>query len=109
MVSAALGNLIAGIAEVEALQRANPSPQRGGGFSRPQIVRAIGRAQVVLLSGHLERYVYALNDEAADFIVARAPQASDLPDEIRLIHARDVVDELAQTEWKNRADKLRGY
>jgi hypothetical protein len=109
MTSAALRGLLSGIAEISALQRANPTPQQGGGFTRPEIVRAVGRAEVVLLSSHLERYLYALNEEAIDCILLQGPIAIRLPDEIRLLHARDVVDELARTQWKNRAAQLRKY
>jgi hypothetical protein len=109
MTSAALDGLLAGIAEVQALQRANPTPQQGGGFTRPEIVRAMGRAEVVLLSSHFERYLYALNEEACQFVVELAPPSAKLSQEIRLIHAREVVDELARMNWENREEKLRLY
>jgi len=109
MTSSALQGLLSGIAEISALQRANLTPQQGGGFTRPQIVRAIGRSEIVLLSSHLERFLYALNEEAVDCILSNKPVASKLPDEIRLLHAKGVVDELSQTQWKNRAVQLRSY
>ena len=109
MASAALAGLLAGIVEIEALQRANPSPLQGGGFRRPEIVRAIGRAEVVLLSGHFERYLYALNDETCQWIVGRSPRASAIPEAIRLLHSRARIDDLAETQWDRRADKLTAY
>ena len=109
MPSAALLSLYAALAEIDALQRANPSPLRGGGLARPQIVRAIGRAEIVLLVSHLERYLYAVNEEALQHILACNLQASQVPEEIRLLHTRDPIDELTAMQWKNRGDKLRFY
>ena len=109
MASAAFSHLLTGIDEVAALQKANPSPREGGGFTRPQISRAIGRSQVLLLSGHFERYLYTVNEEAVDFVIRCAPEARLLSDDIRLLHTRGVIDALARTEWKNRAEQLREY
>jgi hypothetical protein len=91
------------------LQRANPTPQQGGGIGRPAIVRAIGRGETVLLSGHFERYVYALNEEAAFCVSERRPSVDRLPSEVRLRHARHVIDELGLTQWNNWAEKLKAY
>lgn len=109
MASAALVNLLAALDEVSALQRANPSPAQGGGFSRPQVARAIGRAEVVLLCSHFERYLYALNEEAVAHLLSLAINADRLSEELRLIHSRYLVDELARVQWNNRADKLRDF
>lgn len=89
------------------MQRANPSPQEGGGLTKPDVVRALGRAGVVLLSSHFERYLYALNEEAVAFIVSQSVQARLIPEEIRLLHAKLPVDTLAQTAWDRRGDQLR--
>ena len=55
---------------VTALQRANPSPT-GSAPALPEVTRAIGRASVVILSSHFERYLYAVNEEACT-VVERA-------------------------------------
>lgn len=107
MASAALEGLRAGLLEISAMQRANPSPQAGGGLTRPAVVRAIGRAEVVLLSSHFERYLYALNEEAVTVVLNGSIPAGKLPEEVRLLHSRPPVDALAQTAWDRRADKLR--
>src|SRR6478672_1195555 len=107
MVSNSLEGLRAGLLEIDAMQRANPTPQEGGGLTRPDVVRALGRAEVVLLSSHFERYLYALNEESTAFIVSQSVEARRIPDEIRLLHAKPPVDTLAQTAWDRRADQLR--
>jgi hypothetical protein len=109
MTSRALEGLLEGLSEVSALQLANPTPQQGGGLASPEIVRVMGRAGVVLLSGHLERYLYALNEEAVECLLKEETVAGDLSDEIRLLHARAVVDDLARTQWNNRVALLRQY
>lgn len=91
------------------MQRANPSPAEGGGFSRPQVARAIGRAEVVLLCSHFERYLYALNEESVAHLLSFAIDADRLSEELRLVHSRDLVDELSQVQWNKRADKLREF
>lgn len=109
MPSKALDGLLSGLDEIDAMQRANPSPQEGGGLTKPSVVRALGRAEVVLLSSHFERYLYALNEEAVALILANAVQARSLPEEIRLLHVRAPLEVLAQTSWDRRADKLRDF
>jgi RiboL-PSP-HEPN len=109
MASDALEALIAALGEINALQRANPSPQAGGGLTRPEVVRALGRAAVVLLSGHLEAYLYALNREAVECVLGANVDAGLLPLELRLVHARYAIDDLAGTSWGNRADGVRDY
>ena len=109
MASKALEGLRAGLAEIDALQRANPTPQEGGGLTRPSVVRALGRAEVVLLSSHFERYLYALNEEAANVLMSQLVEANRLPDEMRLLHAKGPVDALAQTSWDRRSDQLRAF
>ena len=69
MPSKALEGLLSGLDEIDAMQRANPTPQEGGGLTKPDVVRALGRAEVVLLSSHFERYLYALNEEAVALIL----------------------------------------
>ena len=109
MSSHALEDLLVALAEVDALQRANPTPAEGGGIRRPAVVRALGRVEVVLLSGHFERYIYALNEEAVDAVLSAAPVAARLPEGLRLLHSAGRIDELAGTQWDRRAEKLRSY
>lgn len=95
MPSKALDGLLSGLDEIDAMQRANPSPEEGGGLTKPSVVRALGRAEVVLLSSHFERYIYALNEEAVALIVENAVQARRLPEEIRLLHIKEPLAVLA--------------
>lgn len=107
MGSTALTQLLDGLDEIEALQRANPSPSAGGGFDRPAITRAIGRAEVVLLSGHLEQYVYGVHQEMVDVLEGRATLAGQIPVVIRLRQSRPVIDTLGTIQWDRREDLLR--
>ncbi len=67
MGSQSLAALSIAIHEISLLQQVNPSPF-GAQPSRPDITRAIGRASVVLLSSHFERYFYAINEEAVGVV-----------------------------------------
>lgn len=109
MTSKALDGLLSGLDEIDAMQRANPSPQEGGGLTKPSVVRALGRAEVVLLSGHFERYLYALNEEAVALVLANAVQARSVPEEVRLLHIKAPIESLAQMNWERRADQLRVF
>jgi hypothetical protein len=104
-----LGELLAAINEVGALQRANPSPSDSSPFRRPEVTRAIGRAQVVLLSSHFERYIYQVNEEAVEFLVARAIEVGKMPLQLRLLHARPPAEELVQSKWEQRETALRDF
>ncbi len=109
MSSPALEELEEALKEIEALQKANPSPASSSAFKRPDVTRAIGRAEVVLLSSHFERYIYRLNQHAVEFVVEVQPMACLLPDEIRLRHSRVPVDHLVQIQWTDRAEALKQY
>jgi hypothetical protein len=109
VASRALDELSQALEEIEALQRANPSPAQGGGLTRPQVTRAIGRAETVLLASHFERFVYSLIGEAAETVVNREIPARRLPEELRLQHSRGVIDRIAMTQWDRRAQGLRSY
>jgi hypothetical protein len=107
MPSAALSNLKRGLEEISALQAATPTIRDG--LRNPDAVRAVGRSAVVLLSSHLERFVYALFEEAVSAICQSAVPAQRLPNKLRLQHARQPVDELSLTAWERRADKLTAF
>src|ERR1700722_15599003 len=95
MPSNALVALLVGLAEIESLQRPNPSPQQGSGLRRPQIVRAIGRSEIVLLSSHFERYIRAVNEEAVDRVCNSAAFSDDLTERLKLEHSRHVIDTIS--------------
>jgi len=104
--SAPLAALLAAIVEVRTLELSNPSPT-GGPPQNPPLTRAIGRACVVLLSAHLERYIHAINEETVNVLLTAGVQSSSVPELIRLLHLRQPIDELARTQWTGRGSKLR--
>jgi hypothetical protein len=109
MPSNALSALVVGLAEIEALQRANPSPAKGSGLKRPEVVRAIGRSEVVLLSSHFERYLYALNQEAVDAVCNSGAISDVLPEKLKLEHSRQPIEIISSTAWERRAPILAQY
>lgn len=106
MTSTALSALHDGLREIEALQRANPSPAAGGGLTRPDVTRAIGRAEVVLLCSHLEQFVYALVEAATDALATAATPSENLSRELRLLHSKAPIEDASMTAWERREDKL---
>jgi hypothetical protein len=109
MPSNALSALVVGLAEIEALQRANPSPEKGSGLKRPEVVRAIGRSEVVLLSSHFERYLYAVNQEAVDALCSSDSISDVLPERLKLEHSRHPIEEIISKSWERRASILTQY
>lgn len=109
MSSKALAGLLVGLAEIQALQRANPSPQQGSGLRRPEVVRAIGRSEIVLLSSHFERYIRALNEEAIDSICRSAAVSDDLTERLKLEHSRYAIELISAIAWERRAAALADY
>jgi len=109
MPSNSLAALLAGLAEIQALQRANPSPQEGSGLKRPEVARAIGRSEIVLLSSHFERFIYALNEEAVDAICCSAIVSDVLPQKLKLVHSRHAIELISSTVWERRASALTEY
>jgi RiboL-PSP-HEPN len=109
MATSALNELLGGLAEIRALQRANPSPQQGSGLKRPEVVRAIGRSEIVLLSSHFERFIYALNEEAVASVCAAAVLSNTLPEPLKLQHSRHPIDAIFATAWKRRGPALERY
>ncbi len=106
MPSAALIALKAALNEISDLRRAgrlNRSPTP----AKLRVARAVGRAQVVLLCSHFEHYFYAVNEEAVVFLNGRAIPANALSENLRLLHSKPPIDEMADTAWENRANKLR--
>jgi len=106
--SSALEGLDTALTEIVDLQRVNPTPT-GAALSAPLITRAIGRASVVLLSSHFERYIYAVNAEAAEAVSLSGATGDALPEGLRLAHSRHPIDELALTIWDRRGDALNKF
>jgi hypothetical protein len=108
-MSDALNALLMGLAEIKALQRANPSPRQGSGLKKPDVVRAIGRSEVVLLSSHFERYIYGLNEEAVHVLCDSKIPVAVLREMLKLQYTKQAIDEIAATGWEKRASALVRY
>ncbi|MFC2018719.1 MAE_28990/MAE_18760 family HEPN-like nuclease [Chloroflexota bacterium] len=108
MSSQSLRALTASVSEIHELQLINTIPTRIG-FNSSGLIRAAGRASVVLLCSHFEKYIHAINEEAADFINSTGITGEQVPQIIRLIHSRDPVEDLAETGWTRRANKLEQF
>src|SRR5436305_75768 len=102
MASESLDAFARALAEIADLQRGDPTPA-GGVTEDPATARAIGRASVVLLSSHLERYVYAVNEQAASVLNTSGVAGNDIPEVLRLLHSRQSVEALIATGWERRA------
>jgi hypothetical protein len=74
-----------------------------------RIARAVGRAQVVLLSSHFERYFYAVNEEAVDFVNAKHISATVLSRRLKLLHSRYPIDDIAAMDWERREERLLAF
>jgi hypothetical protein len=71
-----------------------------------RIARAIGRSQIVLLSSHFERYIYAVNEELVTFVNDQRIYGDSLSDVLRLQHSMTPIEDLALTGWDRRARQL---
>lgn len=108
MASASLLAFRRGLLEVDELQQADPTPV-GAAPLNPETTRVIGRACVVLLSSHFERYIYAVNEEATQILNEEEVKGDLLPERIRLLHSSVPVDVLLGTSWENRAEQLTSF
>lgn len=108
MPSKALAALKAALIEVDDLERGNPS-KLGLKPVDPRLTRAIGRASIVLLSSHFERYIRAVNEEVTEHINAAAVSMASIPELIKLLHARPAIEELSACAWENRGGKLKEF
>ena len=104
-----MGGLLTGVNEVRALRAIYPTGLSRIGHARALAARAHGRACTVLLCSHFERYIYAVNEEAIDWINAEQPSLNFVPVGLLLQHSRAPVDELARTEWIRRESKLKDF
>lgn len=108
MPSSALASFQDAVHEIKDLERADPTPI-GGTPIDPAIARVVGRATVVLLSSHFERYVYAVNEEATQHLAMSVMDGTRLPEPMRLLHARPALDSLFETSWDRRANQLEEF
>src|SRR4051794_13832916 len=102
MASSALVAFQQAVGEIADLERADPTPV-GGRPVDPDLTRVVGRATVVLLSSHFERYIYAVNEEAARHLESLVAGGNEIPELMRLLHARPAIESLLETSWENRA------
>jgi len=68
-----------------------------------RIARAVGRAQVVLLSSHFERYFYAVNEEAVDFVNAKHISATVLSSRLNFFILG--IQSMISRQWIGRAER----
>jgi len=106
MPSNALKGLQAGLEEVRALRKLSPVRDTLARGPKASTARAHGRASVVLLSGHYERYIRALNEEALAWFKFQDVKSSQVPDEIKLRHSKVTIDKIATASWNNRKQML---
>jgi len=105
--SGALASFRSALDEVRDLEK--PGTGRLVAGRKAAVVRAAGRAAIVLLTGHFERYFYAINEEAAGFVNARAPHGGLLPEELRLLHSRYPLEDIEFISWERRAEHLERF
>jgi hypothetical protein len=98
MPSASLQTLLENLSEVRDLLDADPT-EPGEVPAEPRIARVVGRASVVLLCSHFERYFYGVNEEAVTALNGNAFAAAALPEQLRLLHSKPAVDAVGATTW----------
>jgi len=74
-----------------------------------RVARAIARAQIVLLSSHLERYIYAVNEEVIALLNKEQIHGDKLPEQLRLLHSKLSTDAIGEMKWENWAAKLGSF
>lgn len=108
MPSDAIAAFVTAVGEVDDLESADPTPL-GGAPVDPTTSRVIGRASVVLLSSHFERYIYAVNQEATAVLNQANASGTRLPEPLRLLHSRLGIETMLETGWERRAPQLRAF
>ena len=103
MSSQAFQSFVSAIEEIEVLGTASHPSLAVNRANSLRIARAVGRGQIVLLSAHFERYIYALNEELVAFINSQRIHGDRLTDILRLQHSMTPIDSLALTGWDRRA------
>jgi RiboL-PSP-HEPN len=108
MASESLTAFVRAMNEVVDLLRADQTPT-GGAPRDPSVTKVVGRASVVLLSSHFERYIYAVNEEATGVINIANIRGDALVESLRLVHSASAVEEMVETQWPNRGAQLREF
>ena len=109
MPSDSLRSFLSAMDEVVDLGKASHPTLEARASESLKLARAVGRAQIVLLSSHFERYIYSLNEELVTFINVQKVSGDKIPENVRLRHSITPVDELAKTGWENRSQKLQDF
>lgn len=103
MPSHSYSALVLAVSEINDLASAYPAT---GTMILGSLSRVIGRASVVLLSSHFERYFYSVNEEAVTFFNSCVITGDRVPESLRLIHSKQPILEIEQTSWENRSRGL---
>lgn len=74
-----------------------------------RVARAIGRAQIVLLTSHFERYIHAINEETIAFLNTERVHGDRLPELFRLLHSKISIDNIGEMSWESRAVRLSSF
>jgi len=106
MSSKALDDLKKGVDEVKYLRRLSPLKDAIATGVKASTARAHGRACVVLLNSHYERYLRAVNEEALNWLIGSSIKSEELPEIIRLMHSRAAIDRISETNWDKRGEML---
>lgn len=106
MPSQALQTLVDVLGEVPLLAQSTASPLRRPRAKALEVARVVGRAQVMLLSSHFERYVYSANEEAVTYLNQARTPSERIPERLRLLHSAQVIDVLGGSQWEHRGDAL---
>jgi len=109
MPSQAYNSLVEALTEVSELSGVAGDSVKANQATSLRTLRVAGRSQVVLLSSHFERYIYSVNEEAVSALNASQVGFSRVPEQIRLLHAAQSLDDLALTQWANRAAALQKF
>lgn len=109
MSSAALLDLRAGLDEIKSLRTLSPVRDSLARGAKASTARAHGRASVVLLSGHYERYIRALNEEALLWLNSQSVRSDQVPEIIRLRHSKSSIENLVASSWENRKKGLTAF
>jgi hypothetical protein len=108
MASGSFQALLQAVDEITTLL-SQPNPPGGSLAQKAARDRVVGRAGVVLLSSHFERYLRAVNEEAVTFVNSSALRCEALPLDFRLLHSRSVVDSVYATSWERRETGLTAF
>jgi hypothetical protein len=109
MPSDALRSFMSAVSEISDLAIVARPSLLATATASLRLARAAGRAQVVLLSAHFERYIYAVNEEAVYFVNSRNVAATVFSNRFKLLHSKSPIDELGEMQWEHRALHLSSF